>query len=344
MGAWYIERGPEADVVVSTRVRLARNFKNFPFPCRMTAEQESMVLSEARDAVLNGNSAIAKDFVFVNLQSLDNLDRQVLVEKHLVSPQHAEIKKYSGVLVSRDERISIMINEEDHLRIQCLFPGMQIDKAWELCDKIDTLLEERIDMAFDSSYGYLTSCPTNLGTGIRASTMLHLPALVMTGYIRNILEACSKLGVAVRGLYGENTEAAGNMFQVSNQFTLGKSEADIIAGITNITQQIIEQERVLRAELYKQNPYRFEDKVCRSMGILMQSRIMSTEEAMKLLSDARLGVDMGIIKNVNGETLNEIMLLSQPASLQKYAGKLLGPDERDIRRAELIRNKLQHRI
>ncbi|MCX7710796.1 MAG: protein arginine kinase [Clostridia bacterium] len=341
MGAWYIESGPEADVVISSRVRLARNFSNYPFPFRMTKEQEKKVLAEATDAVLNGNSAISKDFVFVDIQTLNPIERQIMVEKHLVSPQLAEGQRTSGALVSRDEKISIMVNEEDHLRIQCLFPGFQIEKAWDLCNKLDTLLEERIDMAFDSHFGYLTCCPTNIGTGIRASAMLHLPALMMTGYIRSILEACSKMGVAVRGLYGENTEASGNMFQISNQVTLGQDEEEIIAGITNITSQIIEQERMLRNELYKQNPFRFEDKVQRSLGALKHSRIMSSEEAMKLLSDVRLGVDMGIIKNINGETLNEIILVSQSASLQKSVGKQLTPDERDIKRAELIRNKLK---
>lgn len=344
MGAWYIERGPEGDVVISSRVRLARNFGKYPFPFRMDKEQEKKVLDEATDVVLNGNSAISKDFDFVDIQKLSPVERQVMVEKHLVSPQLAEGKRNCGALISRDEKISIMINEEDHLRIQCMFPGFQLDKAWDLCDKVDTLLEERIDMAFDKSYGYLTCCPTNIGTGIRASAMLHLPALMMTGYIRSILEACSKMSIAVRGLYGENTEASGNMFQISNQVTLGQGEEEIIASITKTTSHIIEQERMLRAELYKQNPYRFEDKVFRALGTLRFSRILSSEEAMKLLSDVRLGVDMGIIKNISGETLNEIVLISQPANLQQNFNNQMGPDERDIRRADIIREKLKDNV
>jgi protein arginine kinase len=221
-----------------------------------------------------------------------------------------------------------------------MFPGMQMDTAWKLCNNIDTLLEERIDFAFSKEYGYLTCCPTNIGTGLRASVMMHLPALVMTGYIRSILEACGKLGVAVRGIYGENSEASGNMFQISNQVTLGQAEEEIITNITNIAFQIIEQERMLRNELYKQNSYRFEDKVCRSYGIFCNSRIMSSEESLKLLSDVRLGIDMGIIKDISIETLNEVMLLTQPANLQKLAGKPLSPDERDISRAEVTRKKL----
>lgn len=340
MTSWYIDKGPESDVVISSRVRLARNFKNYPFPFRMDREQEAKVLNEAKDAVMNGNSVIAKDFLFLDVKSLDTVDRQVMVEKHLLSPQLIDGERNTGAIISRDEKISIMINEEDHLRIQCMFPGFQIDKAWDLCDKVDTLIEERAQIAFDSELGYLTCCPTNIGTGIRASAMLHLPALVMTGYIRNILEACSKLSIAVRGLYGENTEAEGNIFQISNQVTLGLSEEEIITGIINASTQIIEQERAIRLELYKQNSLRFEDKVYRSLGILLNARVMSSEEGLKLISDVRLGVDMGIIKNIKGETLNEILLLAQPASLQKLVGKPLNQEERDMKRAEVIRNKL----
>ena len=237
-----------------------------------------------------------------------------------------------------------MINEEDHIRIQCLSSGMQLENSWKLGNKIDSILEEKIDFAFSEKYGYLTCCPTNIGTGIRASAMLHLPALIMTGYIKRILEACSKLGIAVRGIYGENSEASGNMFQISNQTTLGQSEEEIINNIKNITSQIIEQERMLRTELYKQNPLRFEDKVCRSLGVFSNARIMSSEESLKLLSDVRLGVDMGIIKNISIEDLNGIMLLIQPGNLQKQAGKPLDPNERDFKRAEFVRERLNKTV
>ena len=340
MAGWYIEKGPESDVVMSSRVRLARNFKDYPFPFRMDRTQGANVLARAKDAILSSNSAIAKDFLFVDIKNLNSIDRQAMVERHLISPDLAESQGESGALVSKDEKISIMINEEDHLRMQCMFPGMQLESAWELCNRIDTLMEERVDFAFDSKYGYLTCCPTNVGTGIRASTMLHLPALIMTGYIKNILEACGKLGIAIRGIYGENSDASGNLFQISNQVTLGLSEEEVITNITNIVFQIIEQERTLRRELHKQNPFRFEDKVYRSLGIFASARIMSSEESFKLLSDVRLGVDMGIIKDVKIEALNEIMLLIQPASLQKVAGKPLSIAERDIKRADLIRQKL----
>ncbi len=339
MPGWYVEDGPESDVVVSSRVRFARNFEEYPFPSKMTREQGQSVLNAVRDAVLN-NSSAAKNFVFIDIQQMSPIDRQALVEMHLISPDLAESQKQSGVLISKDEKISIMINEEDHLRIQCIYPGMQLDQALDLCIKVDGLLEENIRYAFDDKYGYLTCCPTNIGTGMRASVMLHLPALTMTGYIRNILDACSKIGIAVRGLYGENSEASGNMFQISNQVTLGQSEEEIASNIKNITSQIIEHERSLRDHLYKQNPYRLEDKVLRSFGLFTNARILSSEESLKLLSDVRLGVNMGIIKGISTEKLNEIMLLIQPGYLQKITGKPLSPEERDIKRAEIVRNKL----
>ncbi|RCX09981.1 protein arginine kinase [Anaerobacterium chartisolvens] len=341
MGRWYIDKGPESDVVISSRVRLARNFRKYPFPSKLDKEQGGRVLEEVKDAVFNSNSTLAGDVTFIDIKALNPIEKQSLVEKHLISPELAENGRESGLLISRDEKISIMINEEDHLRIQCMFSGMQISDAWKLCNNIDLLLESKIDFAFSRQYGYLTCCPTNIGTGIRASVMLHLPGLVMTGYIKGILEACGKLGVAVRGIYGENSYASGNMFQISNQVTLGQKEDEIVTGVTNIASQIIEQERMLRAELHRQNPYRFEDKIYRSFAVFSSARIISYEESLKLISDVRLGLDMGIIKGISIETLNEIMLLIQPASLQKTAGSVLGPDERDIKRAEIIRNKLK---
>jgi protein arginine kinase len=336
---WYIEKGPESDVVMSSRVRLARNFKDYPFPFKMNMEEGEKVIKRVKDAVLNSSTATC-DYEFIDMLNMEPIDKQILVEKHLISPNLMAGRVACGAIISKDEKVSIMINEEDHLRIQCLFSGLQLDKAWELCDKVDSLLEENIDYSFSEKFGYLTCCPTNLGTGIRASAMLHLPALTMTGYIRGMLEICGKLGIAVRGIYGENSEALGNLFQISNQITLGQSEEEIINNITNIGNQIINQERMLRAEMYKQNPSRFEDKIYRSLGILSNARIISSEESFKLISDVRLGVDMGIIKNIDSTKLNEILLNIQPANLQKNFDKILSPDDRDIKRAEMIREKL----
>lgn len=331
---------PDSDVVISSRVRIARNLSDYPFPSSMTQEQSGEIVSKVREA-LSGAGTASESFVFIDLQKTGALEKQVLVEKHLVSPVMLEAGNTKGVIISRDETVSIMINEEDHLRIQCIYPGMRIEKAWELGGRVDSLLEKKLDFAFSKEFGYLTCCPTNVGTGIRASVMLHLPALIMTGYIGRVLEACGKLRIAVRGLYGENTEASGNIFQVSNQVALGLSEEEIISGISNVSAQIVEQERALRSELSRQNLLRLEDRVYRSYGLLANSRIISSEESMKLLSDVRLGVDMGIIENVAPTVIDEIMLLLQPASLQVAAGRSLEADERDMKRAEFIRNKLK---
>jgi protein arginine kinase len=340
MRSWYLEKGPENDVVISSRVRLARNIKDYPFPVKITVEQSREVIEKVKSVLFNNKIIADKGLSFFDMQQLNSIEKQALVEKHLISPEMAEKQAVCGAIISKDEDISVMINEEDHLRIQSLLPGMQIDKAKEACMEIDSAIEEKIDFAFNNRYGYLTCCPTNIGTGMRASFMLHLPALTITGYIRSVLEACGKLGMAVRGLYGEHSEATGNIFQISNQATLGQAEDDILAGIANIMTQIIDQERNVRSELYKQNPLKTEDRVFRSLGILSNARVISAEESLKLLSDVRLGLSLGIIKNIDMETLNEVMVTIQPAILQKGVGSPLGPEERDIKRAEIIRNKL----
>ncbi len=341
MASWYIESGPQSDVVISSRIRLARNLALYPFPSRMTPKQREDVIQAVREIMTDNDKGKGTGtYTVMYTDSMEPVEKQVLVEKHLISREFAAGVLKSAVIVSADEKISIMVNEEDHLRIQALCSGMQIEKAWELCSGIDDLLEAKIEFAFGKRYGYLTSCPTNLGTGIRASFMMHLPAMMMTGHIRKVLEACSKLGITVRGMYGENSEASGNIFQISNQVTMGLSEEEIIANLKNITTQIIDQERALRKKLYKDQKMRFEDRIYRSLGAFSSARIMTSDESLKLLSDLRLGKDMDIIKNINTETLNEIMLMIQPASLQKSAGKILTDEERDEKRAEYIRGRL----
>lgn len=335
---------PEGDVAISSRIRLARNLESYPFTPRLTQVQRDEILEKVRNAVFNCSDAETNQLSYMEIQNLKIIDKQVLVEKHLISPDFVEGENTRAAIISKDGRISIMINEEDHLRLQCIFPGMQIDEAWKLCSSIDTQLEEKLDFAFDKSNGYLTCCPTNTGTGIRASVMLHLPVLSMTGYIKGILETCGKLGVAVRGIYGENSEASGNMFQISNQVTLGQTEEEIIAGIGNITRQITEQERILRVELYKQSPIRFEDRIFRSLGLLLNARMISTEESLKLLSDVRLGIIMGLMTGMEMEDMNRMMLVIQPAYLQKISGMQLEPEDRAQRRAELIRKRLKSHI
>ncbi len=340
MSKWYIDAGPDSDIVVSSRVRLARNFEAYPFPQRSSKEDQENIINETCNALFTGNPELKESLSLIRFKELQPIERQVLVEKHLVSKELAESSLETGALISDDEQISIMINEEDHLRIQCLASGMQLDKAFGLCNSLDDTISEKIDYAINDKIGYLTSCPTNVGTAIRVSIMLHLPALTITGYIRAFLESCGKLGLAVRGLYGENTEAYGNMYQLSNQITLGKSEKDIVESIKSIGYQIIEQERLLRQELLKKNARKFEDRIMRSYGILKFSRILSSEEALKRLSDIRLGINLGIIKDLSEMDVNEMILKIQPGSLQQYAGKMLKPDDRDSIRAEYVRNKI----
>ncbi|HHW23230.1 MAG TPA: protein arginine kinase [Clostridiaceae bacterium] len=343
MSKWYIDAGPDSDIVVSSRVRLARNFKNYPFPRKSTREDQENIIKETSNALFMGDPGLKERLSLIMFRDIPLIERQVLVEKHLVSKELAESDLVVGALISDDEQISIMLNEEDHLRIQCLASGMQLEKVFDLCNSLDDIISERVEYAFDETIGYLTSCPTNVGTAVRASLMLHLPALTMTGYIRDVLESCGKLGLAVRGLYGENTEAHGNMYQLSNQITLGRSEIDIVLSIKNIGLQIIEQERLLRLELLNRNGKRLEDRIMRSYGTLRYSRILTSEEALKRLSDIRLGINLGLIGDLSEMDVNELILNIQPGSLQKYAGRLLKPDDRDSMRAEYVRKKIEEK-
>jgi len=274
------------------------------------------------------------------LSDLTELEKLVLVEKHLISPALAGESRSGALILGRDESISIMINEEDHLRIQVLYPGFQIREAWEFASKIDDIFEESVDYAFDEKYGYLTSCPTNVGTGIRASVMMHLPALVMTGQINRILTAVTQVGLAVRGLYGEGSEATGNLFQVSNQLTLGQSEGEIIDNLYSVARQIIAHEKAARERLLADSRPRVEDRVRRSYGILKYANIIDSKEASQRLSDVRLGVHLGLLPQVNEQTLNELLVSTQPGFLQQSFGEALTPEQRDMTRAQMIRSRL----
>jgi protein arginine kinase len=337
-----LNKKPESDIIATSRVRLARNFDKYPFPTKMNNHEAQEVIDIVKDAIYNCKDEEIKDLIFVDMGELGDIDKQMLVEKHLISPELAVTKRKCAAIINREESISIMINEEDHLRIQVIFQGMEIESAKRLCGKVDDILESKIEYAFNNNYGYLTCCPTNVGTGIRVSVMLHLPALVMTGYIKNILEACGKLNIVVRGMYGEHSEVAGNVFQISNQVTLGQTEEEIVSSIKNISLQIVDQERTLRNELYKQNTVKFEDRIYRSYGILSNARMLTTEESLKLISDVRLGIDLGIIKDISNKVLNDISVSIQPACLQKLLGSPIENEERDIKRAELVRTKINN--
>lgn len=338
---WLRGYGPDAEIVISSRVRLARNLSSIPFPTRADTKEKGMVLSLMEQVM--PQCKYLHDSLFVKLNVLDDLDKLFLVERHLISREHATGGPGSAVIIGKRELVNIMINEEDHLRLQVLHSGFQLLESWNLINDLDNDLSRWLDFAFSPSIGYLTSCPTNVGTGLRASVMLHLPALVFTKQINQVLQAILKLGLAVRGLYGEGTEASGNLFQISNQITLGKSEEDIISSLDKVVRQIISHERNARKLLIKNNIKQVEDRVGRAFGILKHATIITSKEAVELLSTLRMGVDLGVLPAVNRQTINELFLLTQPAHLQKIAGEKLSPENRDIKRANLIREKLGER-
>lgn len=332
--------GPDSDIVISTRLRIARNLRQHPFPLLATDSQAEEVVKKVMD--LSKKEAMRKKgpFQLISMEKINPLEKRVLVEKHLISPHLAEDSRKGAVLLSKDEAVSIMINEEDHIRIQVLMPGFQLNEAWEMGTKVDDIFEKQLNYAFDEKRGYLTSCPTNVGTGIRASVMLHLPAIVMTQQINRVLQAINQVGLVVRGLYGEGSEALGNLFQLSNQVTLGMSESDILSNLYSVAKQIIEQERSARLYLQENSRITLEDRVYRSFGILLYARTVESKEAAQRLSDIRLGIDLEIIKHVSPSVLNELLVITQPGFLQKHAGQKLTPDQRDERRARLIRERL----
>ena len=338
MGEWLKGTGPYSDIVLSSRIRLARNLANIPFSHWAQKKEKEKVLELTTPVILD--LPYMKNCLFLKIGELNNLDKQFLLERHLVSREHITTANSKAVAISDNEVISIMINEEDHLRIQVIESGLNLNDVWALIDKIDTELSEYLEYAFSPEWGYLTACPTNTGTGIRASVMLHLPALVITKQINKVLHAIIKIGMAARGFYGEGTEAAGNFFQISNQVTLGHKEEELIGNLERIIKQVIEHETNARTTLLSQQKDALNDRIWRSLGMLKSAYIMTSQEAMEHLSGVRLGVDIGLIKDINRSQLNDLFLTIQPAHLQKLEGKTLTASQRDTRRAALIREKL----
>jgi protein arginine kinase len=341
VSSWMNEEGPDSDIVLSSRIRLARNLEAYNFPTLFSHEEAKQMISDMENLLEKGTLPKFGKLELLKIDEMQPLQKRVLVEKHLISPNLAEDSPHGAVLLSENEEVSIMINEEDHIRIQCLFPGLQLAQALEAANEIDDWIEQHLQYAFDEKLGYLTSCPTNVGTGLRASLMMHLPGLILTQQISRIIPAINQLGFVVRGIYGEGSEALGNIFQISNQITLGKAEEDICRDLMGVVSQIISQERSAREALRKTSNIQLEDRVFRSLGVLTNCRIIESKEAARCLSDVRLGIDMGYIKNISKTILNELMILTQPGFLQQYAGGPLRPHERDIRRAALIRERFQ---
>src|ERR1044071_5566345 len=331
--------GPHDRIVMSSRVRLARNLKGLPFPGWAKKADRVKALETIRPAV-ESLPQMAAAFT-ESMDNLSALDKQILVERHLISREHAAKGVGSGLVLNKDETLCVMINEEDHLRMQALRPGLQLRQAWTAIDQADSTLERKLEYAFTNELGYLTACPTNIGTGIRVSAMLHLPALVLSEQINQIIQAVNKLGLAVRGLYGEGTEALGNVFQVSNQMTLGESESAIVERLEKVLAQIIEHEENARATLLEKKAKMVYNHIGRAYGILANAHSISSKETMNLLSLMRLGVDVGVFPGVDRSLVDELFILTQPAHLQKQHSEKLSAEERDLLRADMVRDRLK---
>ena len=337
--SWLSGTDDAGGIVISCRARLARNLASYPFTSAISvSEQERLI--EAVLGAAKGSAQLATANFF-NMGTLDRNDRRVLVERHLISPALADGKGQRGVLFNADESLSAMINEEDHLRLQAIVSGQRAAEAWDSVNALDDELAGSLECAYSQKLGYLTACPTNTGTGLRVSVLMHLPALVLTEDMERVMQGLSQLSFTVRGVYGEGTNAAGNLFQVSNQSTLGSSENKIVEGLVGITRRLVEIERDAQETLIAEARSQVEDKVWRAFGLLANARVLSSQEFMNLLSAVRLGFSLSLIEHIPPSFMNYLMIVTQPAHLQADAQKGLQPEERDLRRAEIVRTRFE---
>lgn len=334
MSCWYNNTAADSDIAVSTRIRLARNINGYPFPAGMSDSQKSQVNAKIKDAIQSSDAPLAKTLKFIDMADVPENERFSMLERHIASREFVCNPQNRAIILSEDETVSIMLGEEDHIRIQVILPGLQLEKAYEIADSIDNLLAAKLDLAFDNTLGFLTECPTNLGTGLRASVMLHLPVSESRGEILSFTQSVNKIGYTVRGMYGEGSNAAGSLYQVSNQITLGISEQNAINNLKVIAQQIIGKERELQKNL---NKIKTEDLCMRALGTLKSARILSSAELITLISRVKLGLNTGVIKgNINPI---KILIEGQPYMLMKTYGNMT-EEERDISRAQMVREAL----
>ena len=338
-GEWLRGTGPESDIVMCSRIRLARNLADFNFTNRASRGEKSEIESNVRGAI--GRAVL--DLSYLDVNAMPALDRQFLVERQLISRELAAGEGPRGVAIGPHENVSVMVNEEDHLRIQVMHSGLSLHDVWERINKLDDQLEEVLSYAYSAQLGYLTACPTNVGTGIRVGVMLHLPALVQTKQIDKVFRALQKINLAVRGLYGEGTQAFGDFYQISNQQTLGKSETELIRILTDVVPQVITYERTARQALMNERRQHLHDQVSRAYGVLKTAHTISSEETMLLLSSVRMGINLGLIDDLEIATVNELFIQTQPAYLQKIQGSELGVEERNVARASYLRRRLAGR-
>jgi protein arginine kinase len=338
-GEWLRGTGPESDIVISSRIRLARNLSAFPFTNRASAGQKAEIETLLRERI--AKLELDPRLSYLNVPTLSALDRQFLVERQLISRELAAAEGPRGVALGPQETLSLMVNEEDHIRLQVMRSGFALDEAWQDIDRVDDLLEQRVSYAFSEEFGYLTACPTNVGTGMRASVMLHLPGLVLIKQIEKVFRALQKINLAVRGLYGEGSRASGDFYQISNQVTLGKSETQILSEIREVIPQIINYERQARNTLVKETREALKDQVSRAFGTLRSATMMTSEETMDLLSRVRLGINLGLLEELSIPTVNELFIHTQPAHLQKLMRTSLDGEERNAARARYLHTRLR---
>ncbi|MDD3172276.1 MAG: protein arginine kinase [Herbinix sp.] len=337
---WYEQMVPDSDVVISSRIRLARNLDNYPFSSKITEEQATALVNEVKGVAASLTEQEKRKFYTCNISTLSDIDKTAMVERHIVSPLLAEKEQTTGLILSEDETISIMINEEDHVRIQAIVGGLNLEQAYQEADHVDDLAYHKLHFAYDEKYGYLTACPTNAGTGMRASCMVFLPALSSARMIQKLIEEVGKYGVTVRGIYGEGTKSLGNIYQISNQKTMGISENEIIENLKRIVSQVVKQERKRREYMLSVGADEIQDQVYRSYGVLKYARQISSDDAMTLLSQLKFGADCGLIEFDREFNIHKLMMGVQPGSLQWTLGKNVGSVTRDQSRAEYIRKEL----
>ena len=338
MSNWYVQTGKDSDIVISSRIRLARNIKGIPFTTKCKPEDLEKVINIMNNEV----NSLGYGLKLFRMDKIDNVTKLSLIEKHLISPEfvakteNSITQNLKAILLNDDENICIMVNKEDHLRIQVFSAGLDLENLKNLIVEIDEKIDEACHYSCDRKYGYLTTCPTNVGTGMKVSVMVHLPALTITGNINKVLQIVNSFGMNIRGLYGEGTQSLGNIYQISNNQSLGLTEDEIVKNLNIITSKIIEQERLERKNLTKE-PLELEDRICRSYGILTNARKLTSEECLKLWSDVKLGMDLGIIEGLTDLKVNKIRINSQSGNLQKYLGNNLNAYERDIERPKIIK-------
>lgn len=331
---WLSAEGPQGPIVLSTRLRLARNLARYSFPAHGTAEGLLKVVEDV------GGAVARQDLQYLLMHQLPAIDHHLLVERHLISPAFCTSVLPRGLGLKKDGTVSLMVNEEDHIRLQVLLSGLQFERAWQIASQLDDVLSQSLEIAYDSQFGFLTACPSNVGTGLRASVMLHLPGLAWLKALDSIANQVAQMGLTVRGLYGEGTRSAGNLLQISNQVTLGPAEEDILAKLNGVAMQLIHYENSARAELQRGFGPNLQDRVWRCLGVLCHARLMESAEAMEHLSLIKLGTELELLPEIPGPVLNRLMIRIRPANLQKEAGRELDPMERDVARARLLRDTL----